>query len=437
MDDKIKCFTEDSKILTILDELNKNEYKNKHYSDITDAEGNQYVDLVLEGGGVLGIALVGYIYILEKMKIRFMGIGGTSVGSILTLLLGCGKMNEAKSEWILEKISGMDFKKFLDFHDEDKDSDLLIDLMDKKISKFEKYIKLLKLIDNFYKAKKEIGLLKGDAFKEWLKKIINEKGIKTLEDLIVGRSIKPEGLKKREEAESREEFVFDEKCRKIAIIATDITTESKIEFPRMAKLYWKESEKVNPVEFVRASMSIPVVFSPYVIENIKHESNLWRKWMEETNYRGNLPEKVYFVDGGIISNFPINIFHKASGIPRRPTFGVLLGDDRDEINEINSLQKLLLATFSSARHSLDNEYIMNNPDYNQVVTYINTKNYNWLNFRMDEKEKLELFLEGAKAAGEFLKRFDWKGYKKTRIELASAVNTVTQSKSEPLKPSTQ
>lgn len=49
----------------------------RHYSDVLDGEGNQYVDLVMEGGGVLGIAFAGYIYILEKAGLRFVGLGGS------------------------------------------------------------------------------------------------------------------------------------------------------------------------------------------------------------------------------------------------------------------------------------------------------------------------------------------------------------------------
>ena len=40
-----------------------------------DAEGNRYVDLVMEGGGVLGIALVGYTYVLESLGLLFVGLG--------------------------------------------------------------------------------------------------------------------------------------------------------------------------------------------------------------------------------------------------------------------------------------------------------------------------------------------------------------------------
>ncbi|MDY0011961.1 MAG: hypothetical protein RBS40_03600 [Rhodocyclaceae bacterium] len=36
------------------------------YSDVIDDAGLQYVDLVMEGGGGLGVALLGYIQVLEE-----------------------------------------------------------------------------------------------------------------------------------------------------------------------------------------------------------------------------------------------------------------------------------------------------------------------------------------------------------------------------------
>ncbi|MCR6719123.1 MAG: patatin-like phospholipase family protein [Chitinophagaceae bacterium] len=78
----------DDLIQSFRDELSR-ENKILHVSDVTDNEGHQYVDLVQEGGGVLGIALVGYTYVLEKMGIRFFSMAGTSAGAINTLLLAC------------------------------------------------------------------------------------------------------------------------------------------------------------------------------------------------------------------------------------------------------------------------------------------------------------------------------------------------------------
>ena len=51
-------------------------------SDVIDNDGHQYVNLVQKGGGVLGIALVGYTYILEQMNIRFIRMAGASAGEI-------------------------------------------------------------------------------------------------------------------------------------------------------------------------------------------------------------------------------------------------------------------------------------------------------------------------------------------------------------------
>lgn len=63
-------FTENGEVLAIIKDL-KEQIKDKKFSDIIDNNNCQYVDLVQEGGGVLGIALVGYVYVLEKWEFVF------------------------------------------------------------------------------------------------------------------------------------------------------------------------------------------------------------------------------------------------------------------------------------------------------------------------------------------------------------------------------
>jgi len=71
-----------------------------------DGKTLQFVDLVMEGGGTLGIALVGYIYALEQANICFLGVGGSSVGAIVALLLAClGKRTEEKGTILVEILS--------------------------------------------------------------------------------------------------------------------------------------------------------------------------------------------------------------------------------------------------------------------------------------------------------------------------------------------
>lgn len=79
---KIDAFKKSKDLIDVLERVQR-ECKGKEFSDILDAEGNQYVDLVMEGGGMLGIALVGYTYVLEQAGIRFLGVGGTSAGSTM------------------------------------------------------------------------------------------------------------------------------------------------------------------------------------------------------------------------------------------------------------------------------------------------------------------------------------------------------------------
>lgn len=65
--------------------------------DVIDSEGNQYVNLVQNGGGLLGLDFVGYTYILEQMSIRFIRLAGTCSGTINTALvtvIGGGDKNE-------------------------------------------------------------------------------------------------------------------------------------------------------------------------------------------------------------------------------------------------------------------------------------------------------------------------------------------------------
>src|SRR5690625_8993 len=59
----------------------------KVFSDIVDEKGNYYVDFVQQGGGVLGIGLTGYTYILEQAGIRFYSLAGTSAGALNSLMM--------------------------------------------------------------------------------------------------------------------------------------------------------------------------------------------------------------------------------------------------------------------------------------------------------------------------------------------------------------
>jgi len=115
-------FTEQASVRGALKQMHDYLAKQPNWSisDVVDlpADGqpqHQYVDLVMEGGGMLGIALVGYIYALEEAGIRFLRLGGTSAGSINALLMAAaGPRQEASTKWIIEQLANQNFYDFVD-----------------------------------------------------------------------------------------------------------------------------------------------------------------------------------------------------------------------------------------------------------------------------------------------------------------------------------
>lgn len=207
----------------------------KRFSDVEDATGFQYVDLVQEGGGVLGIGLVGYTYVLEKAGIRFFSLAGTSAGAINTMMLAAlGEIQVEKSEAILRILSE---KNLFDLVDGESSIKKLI----QKFIRKEKG-KTLMLILNAFKIKRivqtKLGVNPGKDFTDWITAELDKVGIKSVGDLKVLRKKLPKGLihlggQDLSNAEA-----------KLAIITSDITTHTKVEFPKMAELYWKDHKTV-------------------------------------------------------------------------------------------------------------------------------------------------------------------------------------------------
>ncbi|MEQ6122805.1 patatin-like phospholipase family protein [Pseudotenacibaculum sp. MALMAid0570] len=401
----ITRFTQNETILKLVDEIPKN----KQYSDIEDIEGNQYVDLVQEGGGVLGIALVGYTYILEKAKIRFLSLAGTSAGAINTMMMaGLGRIQEKKSEKILTILSQQNL---FDLVDGPRSIKRLIDKAIKK-EKGIMWSLVWSILPIYKRLKKYLGLNPGNYFESWIQKELKLNNVYTLQDLKSLRSQLPLGLKNIVTGEE-----VNDVTAKLAIITSDITTHTKTEFPKMAELYWSNPESISPAKLVRASMSIPFFFEPFQVDAIPNAGDTDdKKWKEYASYMGPIPSSVKFVDGGMLSNFPINVFHREDGgVPRMPTFGVRLSAYRDDYSKAKNVFGMSLAMVSTMRQIHDYDFLLKNPDYKHLICRIDADEmFNWLDFNMSEEDQIKLFNLGAKKAVEFLKNFDWEAYKKIR-----------------------
>lgn len=440
----------------------KNDHGNLVVSDILDKEGHQYVNLVQKGGGVLGIALIGYTYVLEKMGIRFLRVAGTSAGAINTALVAIiGKdKTEEKSIGILDILSKLSFFSLVDgsfFVKKLVGAFINSKNFGKRVSHIINFLVILFLllligapiayffdwpiarivlimlsictglliilcicITAILRRLKHtgFGLNPGNFFYDWIKAEMIKNGINDLSDLQQRVQAVPEFVLR--DGVSHELGVTN-LDGDITFITAELASQNKIELPKMIGLFRLPADlnSIHPAGYVRASMSIPLFFESYYIEQIPCEDPLIRKQWDDLLDEKNPPSLARFVDGGMLSNFPMSIFYKANvRTPRLPSFGIDL-DDRDPSDKLRNpknwtLGGFIMNMFNTIRNYYDKDFLLKNKMFEKGVGRVPLQGFNWLNFFLSEKDKLALFRAGADAACKFLATFKWEDYKSDR-----------------------
>lgn len=423
--------------------------KGRPFSDLQDAEGHQYVDLVLEGGGTLGVALLGYIHVLEEVGLRFIGLGGTSAGAVTAIALGAaGTPREARLARLLEELANLPLKDFVDGRKAgDRDAlNFLQSWTSSHGSTVARWMSRIwqggQVLDNLTTLH---ALNRGEVFLAWMDGLLRSfnqgqplnvgtlrQRMNDLPELQVSPAADPDDFahlprKLWADTAAGRRYLPASRPDQLCVVATDISTETKVAFPRMAQLYWDDPDQVNVALFARASMSIPGFFATFQVPSLPADRARPR-WQEATAWPARcfegdfLPATHHFVDGAVLSNFPIDAFHNPVRVPLRPTLGVKLQWDEHR-HDIHGLMDVLGQSFSTARQVLDSEFIAKHPDYSKLVAYIDTLDIGWLDFAMSKANKLRLFRMGAEAAVQFLQGFDWQDYKRIRRLLLEAGTT--------------
>ena len=423
----------DNVVLNYLNSLKPESHLIKEYSDVwfeeageSDSAKNKrvyFVDLVMEGGGMLGLALVGYTYILELHNIRFRAVAGTSAGAINALALSAaGSPNEVKSRKIAEILEDTNFAAFVDGPWFVKSS---LKIMSSKCHwAYKLATRFIQHVLSIFYLVKHKGLNKGENFQHWMSKVLQEMrfegvGATSLKELKKRWSLPgnltvhtPNGVLPAERYNS---------FGALAIVSSCLTAGQQVTFPKDADLFYKDIENIHVADFARASMSVPIFFQPFTIANLPPFEETTPKWKQrfgrDVSAYQRHAEKMHFVDGGILSNFPFEIFHSKRA-PQMPTFGVKLGIDRFR-NRNNKFKDFLVNLLDVMKGNSDNRYrIQNNREYEQLVAQINTDGFDWLAFDMSDDEKLKLLKAGVEEARHFLEKFDWEGYKSLRQEIS-------------------
>lgn len=475
-----QTFTSQQKVKDCLEDLRQHfNGVPPQVSDVLDAQGNQYVNLVQKGGGVLGVALVGYTYVLEQMGIRFMRLAGTSAGAINTALMTVvGRKEEAKSERIIDVICNLNFFSLVDGHPAARwlikqvithndyttrlkkqltafvVSLLLMFVLDFVLISLEKPLyqypwlstvtqicfvltgfALLIVGTLIFYLQRLMGRLKnsgfginpGDFFWDWIKQQFHDNGVDNVTQLNgkAGQPIPGVQLRPGINHDKGIDGLFGD----VTFITSELVTENKIQFPKMCNLF-READKIDhdlhPAGFVRSSMAIPLFFESFFINNIPAQSPAIKQAWMDTFGEENPPISARFVDGGLLSNFPISIFFNPDvDTPRLPTFGINLDDaapeDRSKDMTVWSLGGYMGRMLSTLRGFYDKDFLDQNKAYRKGIGTIPLAGYNWLNFFLKDEDKIAMFIKGAEAARDFLKDFDWQAYKGEQTVMRKAI----------------
>lgn len=491
----------------------------KEYSDILDEDGNQYVHFVQEGGGVWGVALVGYLYALESFGIRFLRIAGTSAGAINTMLIAAlGNKTKMKSTRIKDLLFQWKFEDFMD-------GKSIVKKVANRILKSNNYVKhiglaffflilfvvifpflilFLKINPWFYLipfsvlfififlgfhyyklfTKNRIGLNPGKVFENKMKAVLDSFNIKSVSDLDADYNKKGRELKVNYRFGNEEQYhqialtnILQIKEKELGnldlikfkfflesaqnndlykenpfallksdytVITTDLNAKIKVELPKMANLYWTKANLsvISPAKFVRASMSVPYFFEPMITQIDISKSEIvqaWKFWLNAEP--ANVFEEGVFVDGGSISNFPIDIFHESDIFyPRIPVFGVRLIDESEigqnrgsgSLKILKSPYSFLGSIFDTLKGYNDKTFLTKYTFYStHSIQYVNCSPSNWLNFFMQDEEKITLFNKGFRAGLEFLSKFNWELYKYERMLVALKEKNILKQEAKP------
>jgi NTE family protein len=322
---------------------------------------------ILDGGGVLGAALVGCLKAAEQMNIECVGYAGTSAGSIVALLASVGYTPDEMFEVMCREI---DFVEFLD------DGGRLLESFSNLMNRPGLW-GLLTRWRTLRRIHRELGLYHGRELKNFLTRKIRSK-VRHLDN----HSIDFEALDRAG-------------CKPLKIIASDVGLQRPIVFASQKS----DGHNEQVVDAVRASISYPMVFQPVRV----HDR--------------------YLVDGGLCSNLPVFAFERErretnlpivafdlvySARPIEPSYG-LLQFCRDMISTSLESHDLLMRDRISGIHYIpvpvpdgldalkfslppSEREMLFHRGYNAAMEYFTSKVFHWSQ-TSNEAERLQALMD--------------------------------------------
>jgi NTE family protein len=322
-------------------------------------------DLVLEGGGVKGIALAGAYSVIEERGYTVKRIAGTSAGSIVGALLAAG----LKASELDKMMRDLDYSKF-------RDEDLLdrLPLLGKPLSVLFRQ-----------------GIYNGNYAHDWIRERLADHGVRTFADLPYRD---PAGA-----IPPNEQY-------RLVVMVSDISRGRLLRLPWGYPDYHRKADEQEVADAVRASMSIPFFFKPVRMKNV-----------------GDGRDSV-LVDGGMLSNFPVDTFDApADSEPRWPTFGIKLSAKASSLADaapadVHGTIGMTRAMIKTMTGFYDRMHV-DKLDIQARTIFVDTGTIQATDFGLTDDDCDTLYQNGRRAALNFFDgtpdqpAWDWEAYKAT------------------------
>lgn len=324
---------------------------------------SEYKNLVMEGGGVRGLAYPGALEVLEQKGVlqNIQNVAGSSAGAIAGLVVALGYSSK-EIDSVLQNL------KIAEFND----------------GKF--------FFGKIRRIKKQYGIYKGAAFETWISNLIEHK---TGNSNLTFYDLHQMHLK-------------DNSFKDFYCTGTNISKQ------QLEILSWKTFPEMKLKTAVHISSCIPFYFVPVAIDS---QGNEILSKDSSSNYN-------YYVDGGMLCNYPISIFDSCSdgGNPmvcktlvfNQQTLGLKL-ERGDQIKEFDDGKTQIapydirnMKEYSSAVMNLMMETMnRRTPDLTNEkgrTIYISYGNISGRPRKISLKEREILYTNGSDAATKFLIR---------------------------------
>jgi NTE family protein len=319
-------------------------------------------DLVLEGGGVKGIGLAGAVLTLDQAGYRFQRVAGTSAGAIAAAIIAA-----------LNK-TGQPLSKLQDY------------LREVQFEQFMAKSHLRAALGGLGDAQQlmlHMGLYDGDYLIDWLGGVLSDIGITHFGDL---RLDDPGGDK----------TWTDRQRYSLVVHTSDVTRGKLVRLPWEYVNYGLDADHQRIVDAVRASMSIPFFFTPVRVR----ATAVTAPPADVAAPAG----QVTWVDGGLLDNFPVDVFKRRDGAKARwPTIGIMLSARQTSIETSHRSGTVAEEAVACLQTVLDNAgryYVP--PDKASHTIFIDNAGIKATDFNITPQQQQTLFENGQNAARNWL-----------------------------------